>query len=319
MKTINKDETSGNPFPPEISLKRPHPNSWSSTEGYYHDRTRTNAAAQRLGRAIDVHRGQQALDIGFGSNLVVAHALRALGMETYGLDPLGQEGARPCAAPIPPRMRGKREGIPVYQGCVEEILHDDSELRDMRFDLLAFWGSWTTGGNNYAIGGGLRRERVLRERPDIAKALLHREDARGAEEALSAAVAASEQGIMRDLSTLLNPGGGILVVSSRYAFHGAGFTASQLPMEKRGYLHLGHLFDGIGAEKLLLFGLSKTAVAAKLSGQPRLSGVGRALCDDATLFSLLEEGELAYSQEAVDAISTMDVPLGRIDALYARF
>src|SRR3989344_5438837 len=100
-------------------------------------------------------------------------------------------------------------------------------------------------------------------------------------EILYSAMQDNRDNVLSDCVTALNPNGGIVLVSSRYAGHGAGFSTDQLPWEKRINLRLAQRFVDLGASEIYLIGVS--------------------------------------SPEEVRKIIAMQVPLGRIDAVYARF
>lgn len=332
MRKVFIDESSGNPFPPRITLvdgmsTRISP---ASTEGYYHNDKKIKATAKRLAEIVNLRRGQRTIDVGYGSNLSVAEAMRELGMDSYGLD--SQDGLDRIdkkyqySLAIPPHFNAEQNGIRKYCGTIEDIVHPESELKAVKFDLFIFWGSWESGGYNFA-GGEARQFRVMQENP--GKKFDYRS------EELYDLIQANQDKVLKDSSSLLNSGGGIMVVSSRYAGHGAGFATDQLPLEKRIMLRLGQTFSDLGAQELYLIGVSKgdvqrqlgrkhkfsyVANALGLGKKPKFADVAKALGDDSVLFGL-DRGiyEAKYPDRMLRAIKDMQVPLGRIDAVYGKF
>ncbi|MBW2982615.1 hypothetical protein KY343_07055 [Candidatus Woesearchaeota archaeon] len=164
----------------------------------------------------------------------------------------------------------------------------------------------------------------------------------------------TEDNILSDCASILNEDGGILIVSSRYAYHGGGYPTDKLPEEKRMNLGLVKRFQDLGAKEVCLIGLSKDKISQDLSTQrineiieemilevmmdkemnehsvsylsdsyrkslPRLEAVAPSLTDDDVLFSNYGRSQKRPDLETVKQIKAMNMPLGRIDAVYARF
>lgn len=327
MKTVVIDENSGNPFPEKVTpVYRMPIGSPASTEGYHHNYELIKTTTKKLAKIVGLRSDQRTIDVGYGSNLSVAEAMQKLGMEAYGLD--SQDGfdhqKYPNSLFVPPYFNAKQNGVSKYCGTIEDILHPESELKDEKFDLFTFWGSWESGGHNFAIGGEMGNFRVWQEQPQLQK--MYEEAGYGtpehekASEALYDAMQASKDKAIADTSSLLNPDGGIMVVSSRYAGHGAGFTTEQLPWEKRIMLRLGQTFFDKGAKEVYFIGVSNDNVQRQLGENPDFADITTALRDDSVLFELDREiYEARYPGRMLRDIKEMRVPLGRTDVVYGRF
>ncbi len=323
MKTVIIDESSGNPFPTEMPLVDPTLEKFSflggfsdaSTEGYHHDNQLIKITTKKLAELISLESGKKTIDIGYGSNLSVAEAMQELEMEAYGLD--SQDGLDhekyESASFVPAYFNSEQKGVQKYCGSIEEILDENSELKNNKFDLFTFWGSWESGGYNFAIGGEMGEFRIMKEYQN--KNLDHPQN-----EELHDLMQKNKDKIISETSSMLNPDGGTMVISSRYARHGAGFTTEQLPWEKRIMLRLGQTFFDNGAKEVYFIGLSKNTVQKQMENYSGLIDIANTLGDDSTLFES-KRGfyEAGYSEKMIEAIKDMQVPLGRIDAVYGRF
>lgn len=304
MDKIIIDEKSGNPFPSNISLAKSLNLGFThaSSDGFYHNDEAIKVATQKLAQIAGLRPGQKTMDVGYGSNLSVALALRELGMEAFGLD--SQDGVdykrypdAPCI--VPPHFNTFDRGVRKYCGTIEDIFCQESELKNERFDLVSIWGGWESGGNNFAIGGEMSWFRAVKilERKHGPTYLeggnwnpYHNPE-------VDDLIRRTKDKILDDCRLLLNPQGGILIVSSRYARHGGGFAFDQLPEEKRGYFELIKKFSDMKAHSVYAFGVSKTEVQRQLGG--RYDTIAEAL--------------------TLDKDEESNLPLGRIDAVYGKF
>ncbi len=361
MEQIIIDENTGSPFPSRITLVGFDEGQPESTEGYHHNDLLIMETTRKLAKTIDLRPGQRSIDVGYGSNLSVALALYELGAESYGLD--RNDGLDHQKYPnllcVPPHFNKLDKGIKKYCGMAEELLHSESELKDKKFDLFMFWGSWESGGYNFAIGGEIGWFRAVQElEGTYGPIYLHGGTFNPYDNPeVDKKMAENKEKIIKDAKSMLNPNGGIMIVSSRYSRHGAGFTTNQLPWEKRVNLKLAHTFADMGARELYLWGVSKESVKRQLSVaesidekidkkvrknvalmnineegakksafndlrklDPMVIQVRGALLDESFLFAL-NRGicEPKYKEKTISQIKDMKIPLGRIDAIYGRF
>ena len=337
MQRIILDESSGNPFPPKVYLpERPSevtPDLWEkallissffpvSTEGYSHNDDSISETVKKLIDLAGLKPGQKTLDVGYGQNLTVAETMNRLGMQSYGIDSIDRPESQKQAdlSFVPAKFNTNQNGVRKYWGTIEELLHPNSQLKDEKFDLITFWGSWESCGYNFAIGGEMGEFRVRQTRPDIARMIDERGHNQETSEILNSAMQDNRDKVLRDCVTALKPSGGILIVSSRYAGHGAGFSTDQLPWEKRINLRLTQSFTDLGASEVYLMGVSAPEVQRQLKPHQNFREVAEALSDDKKLFTLEREVyESRLSPGQLRKVIDMRVPLGRIDAVYGRF
>ena len=325
MTNVIFDENSGNPFPTGITIADGMSMiSPISTEGYCHNNELIKATTKKLAEIVGLREGEKTIDVGYGSNLSVAEAMYELGMDSYGLDSqdgLDRERYQNTLF-VPPYFNARQNGVKKYCGTIEDILHPESELKARIFDLFTFWGSWESGGNNFAIGGEMGWFRAVKE----LEAKYGPTSMEGGNWSpynnpeIDRLMAETKNKVLSDSTSLLNPNGGIMVISSRYAGHGAGFTTDQLPWEKRIMLRLAQRFSNLGAQEVYLIGISKDKIQKELGQHEMFAEVTQALTDDSALFSLEREVYEAKDPKGmVTAIKDMKVPLGRIDTVYGRF
>jgi hypothetical protein len=361
MQSIIVDERSSSPFPDRILQYRALGLDPQSPEAILEVNP-----LPRLAELVGLRQGDRTIDIGFGSNFKVMEGFAELGMESFGLDNQLEDlpaGAHHFVAPhmAPPGRIESGYPLRVYCGSIEEILNPKSELRNTHFDLAVFWGSWHSSGNNWAIGGEvgefrarellLRTQGIEHDHQDI--------------ERVYEIMAETRLKIFQDLKALTSPGGGVMIVSSRYAGHGAGYGTDQLPTEKRIYLKLLYDWVQMGATELVIMGISKELTKKQLEVKPKSRFVAwdkvtskdigslygskpteggltvleapdftwladvmtyeRQLFDvvgkeDYTLFGHnLGSYETHYPEKFIEEVCRWELPLGRIDAIYARF
>ena len=178
------------------------------------------------------------------------------------------------------------------------MLSPESELKDKKFDLFTFWGSWESGGNNFTIGGEMSEFRIVQEHPE--KEFIPFEE-------LYELMQQKKDKIIEDASKLLNPNGGIMIISSRYTFHGAGLTTKQLPWEKRIMLRLGQTFFERGAKEVYFIGISKDSIERQLSNSD-FKDVARKLIDDEVLFDLSDHKQVFQDNGILHPGTRIDEP-----------
>jgi hypothetical protein len=346
MKLKIIDENSGNPFPHRISISSRLSSCMRySTDGYSHNDQAVQDTTKKLAQIIGLTPGQGTIDVGYGSCLVVAATLKELGMDAYGLDSQDGLDKEKFGAPIfvPPHFNAEQNGVKKYCGTIEELLHPESELRDQRFDLFTFWGSWDVTGNSYTVGGEMAWLRAFEQvQAKYIKEINPHQYPYDME--INIIIQETKDKIFLDCISRLNPNGGILIVSSRYAYHGAGYSTAQLPEEKRMNLALVKRFKDLGAKEVCLIGLSKDKLARDMDPEelnkkvedaicksvssdperdrslyPDFAKVRRSLTDDHFLFTHYDGFVLLPLPETAEKIKAMQIPLGRIDAVYARF
>lgn len=203
-----------------------------SYEGFYEDWRQQSKLGLYIARRFDIRSKGTLLDVGFGENTSLAGAFADADIPAFAIDVrrhpewirhsnFGDMGFDIKRFWVSPKQVGDPGRINIFYGDVSLLGADDSELKDHRFGLILFNGSWDSGGSNFTIDKKLK-ERTLQACRDH-----------------------------------LVEGGLIGIVSSRYAYHGAGYMFGQLPEEKLKFLELYRRLDLLGAQRFYILGMSQ--------------------------------------------------------------
>lgn len=310
MKVNILDENSGNPFPSELVIFNNLGNKERYVDGFCKEGRLIKPTVKEISEIIELHEKGKILDVGPGGNFLVAEALAEIGMEAYTIDK-----DKSFISYVPnihqsktPTCYGNENGVKRYVGNIKDIFDDHCLLRNVRFDLIICWGSWEAGED---------------EKLGESKNITVDYEARGKNYDY---MQAHRYEILRTCKKTLNDGGSILMVSPRYSMIGLGFTFDELPWEKRINLRLASYFSNKKASEMTFFGLSKESILKQVKqyvnkdNETEIKSVINALTDDDKLFELpLKKYEAQPIESQINKIKKMDIPLGRIDALYARF
>lgn len=348
MELVTIDETSGNPFPTDLrldsefnldSIIKKHVYNFfpsfngacgASNEGYYHNDLLIENTFNSLAEIIGLVPGQNAIDIGYGTNLTVCKAMTRLGLFAFGLD--SQDGFDQNRADsklkILPYFNKVRNGVQTYCGTVQELLDPLSELRDAHFDLFTFWGSWDSGSNNFAVNGEWAEFRLMEEHPELQTRPGEVMDMGERSNLFDKLLLESGKSILSSCVSALNPNGGMLIVSSRYAYHGGGYELYQLGSELESFGNLISSFEELGAKEIYVFGISGNELANQLA-DCRSVIEGTDFGESVTVNSLIgvepkpgsevKAGILNRLDELTQPLTDNPLGLARIDAVYARF
>lgn len=209
---------------------------YHSYEGFWESDDVVGEKQSKLGhylaRRFDMRSRGALLDVGFGKNFSIVKAFIDEGIPAFAIDvrqhpewvehtmwgDMGFGIKKFWVAPKQVREAGR---INIFYGDVSLLGADDSELKDHRFGLTLFNGSWSSGGFNLTIDKRLK-ERTLQACRDH-----------------------------------LVEGGLIGIVSSRYAYLGAGYMFGQLPREKLDFIDLYRRLDLLGAQRFYILGMSQ--------------------------------------------------------------
>lgn len=187
---------------------------------------------QYLARRFDIRSRGALLDVGFGKNLSIVGAFTNEGISSFAIDvrqhpewvehnmrgDMGFDIKRFWVAPKQVREAGR---IHIFCGDVALMGATDSELKDHRFGLTLFNGSWNSGGFNLTIDKRLKEKTLQACRDHLV-----------------------EDGL-------------IGIVSSRYAYLGAGYMFGQLPREKLDFIDLYRRLSLLGAQRFYILGMSQ--------------------------------------------------------------
>ncbi len=294
--------TCGNIMLPGISVD-------GGTEGTHHNPELIVYFARGLAEALG--EGGTALDVGPGDNVATAYGFSKAGYDVIGIDTRSAVGDPPRETEI---VRGKRDweskSLRVYRGAISRILDHDSLLKNTKFDVVYFWGSMAAGGENWTV-------KELAYSPAF-----HENDGElSDDEDIESVICDS----LRSARDVLNPKGKLAVVSSRYAFHGAGYPISRIPDEMKEFelsLRRGY---ASGAKTATVYGLSKNKTSELLD---RVSRFYINLADDYPTLNLrnargkkINPVEIVVNQLSAARKALLDHKrnVGRVDAVVFDF
>ena len=210
-----------------------------SQEGFAENPERQVQLAQFLIDHLQLKGRGPLLDVGYGSNLHIANTFVRNGIPAYGID-LGQS-ADGDKWKVPLIVEPTDDDVTLVEGDIAKIGMPGSALRTVKFGLILFNGSWTSGGNNFTVGGEVMEFKAHQEQPKAITRFMNEEKDR----------------IIRETRDHIAPKGRIGVVSSRYANHGAGWDYQRLPEEKLTFIDLFDRFVRAGATKITIAGISQ--------------------------------------------------------------
>lgn len=226
-----------------VLLSHSHPSPYSG-EGFAENPKRQAELAFFLIEKLDLKSRGASLDVGFGSNIHISNTFADEGIKSYALDELvSNQTTNESMWHAPKQVRLNERNVEILSGDIVDIGKNESEIKDKQFGLILFNGSWSSGGNNWTVAGEVMEGKYY-NKPDRISTLVEFMDQ-------------EKDAILESCKKRLTSNGLIGVVSSRYAFHGAGYDFSQLPEEKLSFIDVYDRFQRLGAKKIHLFGISQ--------------------------------------------------------------
>jgi hypothetical protein len=215
-----------------------------STEGFAENPEQQSKLARFLIEKLALKERGALLDVGFGANIHISNTFAGEGIVAYALDEQPHDHtSRESMWLAPRKVRENEQGVEIMSGDIADIGSQGSQLADKTFGLVLFNGSWTAGGNNWTVAGEVMDAKYY-NRPDKSETLAEFMDKETDE-------------ILDSCKGKLSKNGLIGIVSSRYAFHGAGYEYSQLPDEKLSFVDVYDRLQRLGAKKFYIFGVSQ--------------------------------------------------------------
>lgn len=215
-----------------------------STEGFAENPERQSELARFLIEKLALRERGALLDVGFGTNIHISNTFADEKIKAYALDEQQHDHAGGESMWHAPRkIRENEKGVEILSGDIADVGSQESQLADREFGLVLFNGSWTAGGNNWTVAGEIMAAKYY-NRPDKSETLVEFMDREKDE-------------ILHSCKEKLSKSGLIGIVSSRYAFHGAGYGYSQLPDEKLSFVDVYDRLQRLGAKKFYIIGVSQ--------------------------------------------------------------
>lgn len=222
------------------------------------------------------------LDVGFGQNGTVMRTFLDAGIFAAGID--GRQDPEWQRLANSGRMDFDIEqqfwGVPkpvsrlyvdkplILNGDIMRLGESTCPIRDSRFGLMLFNGSWSAEGVNFTvldtyasnISAYWRKHIAIEELLDFLAVPKYGYLMNGILDAVVARVIdVMKTRVLEVCKNHLTSGGLIGIVSSRYAYHGAGYRFEDLPKEKIDFLDLYVRFCLLRAKQVHLVGMTQQA------------------------------------------------------------
>lgn len=221
-----------------------------SEEGFAENRDAQASLAIFLKDRFKIKDKGDLLDVGFGANTIILDNLQQSGISACGLEFNKTNPKKHLSQWHGPTLEEQTPaGARVYSGDIGELAGKDSELKDKKFGLILFNGSWLSSGNNWTVAGEILDGKFYENAGEKDK---------NSKTARVEYMDKEKDHILQTCAEHLKEGGLMGFVSSRYAFHGAGYSFDHLPEEKLEFLDLCRRLAALGAKRLYLVGLSQS-------------------------------------------------------------
>ncbi len=125
----------------------------TSNEGFHHNDERQREVGVAFSQIFSLASRGSALEVGPGSNTYIAECVQSrVGIPVFLLDSLGNanDGAI--------NQVSAQEGLRNYNGSITDISSPNSDLKDKKFGIIMFNGSWVAGGYNFTVKDNLSLE-----------------------------------------------------------------------------------------------------------------------------------------------------------------
>jgi len=287
-----------------------------SNEGFAENPEKQEELAQYLIEKLDLKKRGALLDVGYGSNYRIVNTFAKEGIHAFAID-LHEKNGRDYGCNInwgtPKKYRTNGEGVEIFSGNIANISDDKSDLLNKEFGLILYNGSWTSGGNNWTV-----KEMACatyHNTPELkSKRWSTHEIAKYVEQQMAIS--------LQQCKNHLTPNGVIGIVSSRYAFHGAGYDFNRLYDEKLSVIDACKCFQDLGAKKIGVIGVTQEGfdrmVEQSIKQYNEMDGPKNPGIADFYLSQESIDSTIANLKKRVPEFPELD-GLARIDAIFAKF
>ena len=218
-----------------------------SQEGFSHSPEMQKKLAYFLINELNLKDLGSLFDVGYGNNLYIAETFNTEQIPSYAIDLADKVSDMNDSLFHPPKFISIENGVNLYNGDIAYIDMQDSVLKDNLFGTILFNGSWRSGGNNWTVGGEMIEGKYHSTVSDKQKS----------KQTKTQFIEDEKENILHRCKNHLDEDGTIGVISSRYAYHGAGWSYTDLPEEKLSFIELYNQFHELGAKKICLVGVSQ--------------------------------------------------------------
>ncbi len=215
-----------------------------SSEGFAEDIAKQKSIADFVIQKFACKGRGDFLDVGCGSNIHIADRFAESGILSFAIDAHHLDSSTGESLWSEPRLKNvSANGAEIYSGDIAAIEGQNSQLSGRKYGAVLFNGSWASGGNNFTVAGEIMEFKHYDKGGDRNELLPFMDE--------------EKNKILKACKEHLTPNGVMGIISSRYAFHGAGYSFDQYPDEKLSFVDLYSRFMDLGAKKIYIVGLSQ--------------------------------------------------------------
>lgn len=220
-----------------------------SDETFAHNENRQQSIGRTLSLLFNLPSRGKVLDVGWGANKFVVQGIAQTGGEVSLIDCYSVDSEADALSGIhPPKKVEDVDGVfSRYVGDFGQISTHDSELTREKFGSILFNGSWVAHGNNWTVMETLSGQYTL---PDNNGAISY------ASQEYRDFIDQQLDHLLAEGKQHLSDNGVMILASSRYAFHGAGYSYLSLPEEKLQFFDVIRRVKKMGAKKITVIGVS---------------------------------------------------------------
>lgn len=221
----------------------------ASGEGFHHDEARQREVGEAFSRIFSLGSRGAVLEVGPGTNTFIAEGVSSSAHVPISL--LDSKDGTPGTVTGGNSTNGMRN----YGGSISDISSPSSDLRDERFGTIMFNGSWVAGGYNFTVKDNLSLEYQQRNQVPVLNPNSSEYQNFQNEQI---------DKILQSTKEHLTDNGVLIFSSARYAFHGAGYSFTLLPVEKLEFLDIIARAQNLGAKKVTVVGVSTEGIEQML-------------------------------------------------------
>ncbi len=268
-----------------------------STEGFSESFEEQEKIAKFIANTFDIKDRGPTLDVGFGLNTAISETFAGQGIASFAIDARQHPGWKHEANMgiafrteqfwTPPFEVKGVEGVRIFSGDIALISEAKSQLKDQKFGLILFNGSWDSTGFNFTLASRHEsragdkkdqfRDRNIKPLDDEIKRLTRRQPGHpgiydifrkidkqrkliDAEVCVEDYVSEGKDKTLGSCKAHIKKGGIIGIVSSRYAYWGGGYSFEDLPTEKAEFVDIYRKFTVLGAKRVYFVGMSQAVL-----------------------------------------------------------
>jgi len=211
---------------------------------FHHNEARLLETGRRMAEIFHLQGKGDILDVGTGSNYAVSQGIQEVTRCKVNYLDVVFEGAQESNDNLPiQKVKPIGKKCERYQGDLRDIDHPRSPLRNTRFGTIIFNGSWVAGGYNNTV-------------MDMLESRYYQNSQTNGPESIERYRERVITQMLQSAHDHLAKNGTIILTSSRFAWHGAGYNYEGLPDEKLMFLDVVRRARSLGAKRIHVAGVS---------------------------------------------------------------